>query len=94
MIAMTTEIFDDARMSELLDIERLLETHGYRYHLARMCYFSRTAKRAFSIEFVEEHSLQEIQTLVETPSTNDWIFHFTKPASNWSKQELARALEK
>ena len=95
MIAMTTEILGaQITEDELLNKAELLESRGYRYHFARMCYFNRAVKRVFSIEFFEERSLQEIQTLLETPSTNDWTFHFTKPSSDWCKQELARALEK
>jgi hypothetical protein len=94
VIAMTTEIFDDARMSELLDIERLLESSGYRYHFARMHFVNRAAKRVFSIEFVESHSLQEFQKLLETPATNEWTFYFNEPPSDWVRGELIRILEK
>jgi hypothetical protein len=95
VIAMTTEIFDDARMSELLDIERLLESSGYRYHCENMHFVNRTTKRVFSIEFVESHSLQEIRrVLEEVPATNEWIFHFNKPPSDWGKRDLIQELEK
>lgn len=56
-------------MTELTEKEVLLENSGYRYHFDRMIYFNRAARRAFSIEFVEDHSFQEIQQLVnELPS--------------------------
>jgi hypothetical protein len=94
VIAMTTEIFEDARMTELLDIERLLESSGYRYHCANMHYVNRATKQVFSIEFLEKHSLQEFQKLLEAPLTNEWIFHFNEPPSDWVRGELIRILEK
>jgi hypothetical protein len=82
------------QMSDLTDKEKLLENSGYRYHFDRMIYFNRTVRRAFSLEYVEGHSQQEIQKLLETPATNDWIFHFNETPSDRVKQELAKALEK
>lgn len=82
------------RMTDLTEKEQLLENSGYRYHFDRMIYFSRTVRRAFSLEFVEDNSQQEIQRLLETPATNDWVFHFNKPLSDRVKRELAEALGK
>ena len=36
-----------------------------RYHFDRMIYFNRAARRAFSLEFVEDHSRQELQRNAE-----------------------------
>lgn len=80
-------------MTELTEKEMLLENSGYRYHFDRMIYFNRAARRAFSIEFVEDHSFQEIQQLVnELPAANGWTFHFNEPSSDRVKRELAEAL--
>jgi hypothetical protein len=81
-------------MSDLTEKEELLENSGYRYHFNRMIYFSRAVRRAFSLEFVEDHSRQEIQKLLETPATDDWVFHFNKQLSARIKRELAEALGK
>lgn len=82
------------QMNELTEKEQLLESSGYRYHFDRMIYFSRSVRRAFSLEFVEDHSRQEIQKLLETPATDDWVFHFNESPSDRAKQELAQALGK
>ena len=71
MIAVADEILG-ARMNELLDKEHLLEGSGYRYHFARMIYRNRTTKVAFSIEFIDNHSVQELRKLIETPATGDY----------------------
>lgn len=81
-------------MTELTEKEELLESSGYRYHFDRMIYFNRAVRRAFSLEFVEDHSQQEIHTLLRSPATNEWIFHFNQPLSGRIRQELAEALEK
>jgi hypothetical protein len=82
------------RMTDLTVKEELLENSGYRYHFDRMIYINRAARRAFSLEFVEDHSQQEIQKLLETPATNEWGFHFNEPPSDRVKRELAEALGK
>jgi hypothetical protein len=58
-------------MTELTEKEILLETSGYRYHFDRMIYFNRATRRALSLEFVEDHPLEEIQNLVsQLPAAN------------------------
>lgn len=81
-------------MSDLTEKEDLLESSGYRYHFDRMIYFNRAVRRAFSLEFVEDRSRDEIAELVAMPTTNDWDFHFNSPPSDRVKRELAQALEK
>ena len=80
-------------MTELTEKEGLLENSGYRYHFDRMIYFNRTARRAFSLEFVEDHTYQELQNLVnEPPSANGWSIHFNEQPSDRVNRELAEAL--
>jgi hypothetical protein len=57
-------------MTDLTIKEELLENSGYRYHFDRMMYINRAARRAFSLEFVEDHSQQEIRRLLETPAAS------------------------
>lgn len=82
-------------MTDLTEKEELLEGSGYRYHFDRMIYFNRTARRAFSLEFIEDHSRQEIQKLLnDTPATDAWVFHFNEPPSDRVKRDLAEAFGK
>jgi hypothetical protein len=81
-------------MTDLTEKEELLESSGYRYQFDRMIYCNRAVRRAFSLEFVEDHSQQEIQKLLETPATKEWVFHFNEPPSDRVKRELAEALGK
>ena len=93
MTALANEVLR-TQMTDLTEKEQLLESSGYRYHFDRMIYFNRSVRRAFSLEFVEDHSQREIQKLLETPATNDWVFHFNEPLSDRVKRELAEALGK
>jgi hypothetical protein len=80
-------------MSELTEKELLLENAGYRYHFDRMIYFNRESRRAFSLEFVEDHSFQIIQELLnEPPPAEGWAIHFNEMPSDRVKRELAEAL--
>jgi hypothetical protein len=81
-------------MSELRDKGYLLENSGYDYHFERMIYRNRATKRAFSIEFVEDHSLQEIQKLIDQSPASDWVFHFNQPPPKGLIKNLIEALEK
>ena len=56
-------------MTELTEKEALLENAGYKYHFDRMIYFNRGTRKAFSLEFVEDHSHQEIQQRVGKAAT-------------------------
>jgi hypothetical protein len=93
MIALARRV-SRAQMTDMTEKEHLLENSGYRYQFDRMIYFNRSVRRAFSLEFIEDHSLQEIQSLLEIPATNDWAFHFNRPVSDRVRRELAEALEK
>jgi len=85
----------ETQMTDLTDKEELLEGSGYRYHFDRMLYVNRTARRAFSLEFVEDNSRQEIQRLIDQlPATNDWVFHFNELPSDRLRRDLAEDLGK
>jgi hypothetical protein len=82
------------QMTDLTEKEELLENSGYRYHFDRMIYFNRAARRAFSLEFVEDHSRQEILKLLEAPPEEGWVFFFNAPPSDRVRRDLAEAFGK
>lgn len=80
-------------MTDLTKKEALLEASGYRYHFDRMIYFNRTKRQAVSLEFVEDHSLEEMRDLVDRlPAANGWAFHFNDPPSDRVTRDLADVL--
>ena len=56
---------------------KILHDGGYRYNFDRQLYFNRDTKRAFSVEFIEDHPEDEIAQLVrDEPSRLEWQFFF------------------
>jgi hypothetical protein len=81
-------------MTELTEKEILLESAGYTYHFGRMIYFNRGARKAFSLEFIEDHPHEEIRRLIGEPASQEgWVFYFNEPASEGIKRQLAAALD-
>jgi len=71
----------------------LLRQAGYDYNFERMVYFNRQAKKAFSIEFVDDHDESELATrITEDAGRSGWRFYFNSPPSDTVKQELERTL--
>jgi len=54
--------------------------------------FNRDAKKAFSVEFIEDNSETELKRRIEQMSAADWQFFFNNPPSDAVKRELASVL--
>jgi hypothetical protein len=59
----------------------ILKDNGYRYNIHRMAYINRDAKKVFSIEAIEDHSLEWLSAKIAERSNGDWQFYFTEPQS-------------
>jgi hypothetical protein len=71
----------------------LLRQAEYAYNFDRMVYFNRKAKKAFSVEFVEDHDEDELKRLIrEGAETQGWQFYFNSAPAEAVKRELERAL--
>ena len=67
---------------------------NYRYSFDRDIYFNRNAKKAFSLEFVEDHSEQDlIWRINERAIGKEWKFYFNSGPSESVKRELERVLD-
>ncbi|MGH9600258.1 MAG: hypothetical protein ACRD27_10370 [Terracidiphilus sp.] len=65
----------------------------YRYNFDRDLYVNRAAKKAFSVEFVGDHSEDELrQRIVEHANGNGWTYYFNSPPSEGVKQALDSVL--
>jgi hypothetical protein len=56
----TTRVIDEK--------QQILDDAGYRYHFDRQLYFNRKAKKAFSVEFIEDRSEEEIKQNIQDDS--------------------------
>jgi hypothetical protein len=65
----------------------------YRYNFDRDLFVNRKAKKAFSLEFVDDHREDEIRRRIEaSTSSGGWTFYFNSDPSEGVKRELERVL--
>ena len=66
---------------------------NYRYNFDRDLFVNRAARKAFSIEFVDDHPEEELrQRIEEKTGGNCWTFYFNLPPTESVKRELEREL--
>jgi hypothetical protein len=70
----------------------ILEGAGYAYNFDRALYINRRLKKAFSIEFVEDNTDEEIKARMNQKSDGRWQFYFNSEPSDSVKGELERIL--
>ena len=59
-----------------------------------MLYVHRRQRKAFSVEFLEDHTTEEIQRRIdEEPQAGAWRFYFNGPISEGVLRELRRVLD-
>jgi hypothetical protein len=80
-------------MTTLATKQYLLDSAGYVYDFEREVYFNRTAKKIFSVDFLEDHEGPEIeQSINEKTDGREWRFYFNSPPPESVKREIASAL--
>jgi hypothetical protein len=80
-------------VTELAVKEQLLKEAGYTYKPDREIYINRGVRKAFSIDFIEDHDPNVIARKIhEGTSGNDWTFIFNGEPSDSVKRELATML--
>jgi hypothetical protein len=72
---------------------RILENAGYAYSFDRMIYINRRTKKAFSFEFVDDHSEEVLRSCIDEPTREgEWRFYFNSAPSEAVKRELETVL--
>ena len=65
----------------------------YRYNFDRDLFVNRVARKAFSLEFVDDKPEEEIRLRIgENTNGNGWMFYFNSPPSEGVKRELESVL--
>jgi len=81
-------------MPKLSTKTHLLDGAGYAYNFERMMFINRQAKKAFSVEFVDDQPESKIKSLIQKPNVEaDWLFFTSLPMSEGTKKELKRVLQ-
>jgi hypothetical protein len=71
----------------------MLDESGYSYTFDRQLYINRKTKKAFSVEYVQDHSEDQLlKRIEEDPSGPEWQFYFNLEPSEAVKRELECAL--
>jgi hypothetical protein len=71
----------------------ILDEAGYAYSFDREMYINRKTKKAFSVEFVQDRSEDQIRKYIrERTDGLEWRFYFNLPPSEAVKHELESVL--
>jgi hypothetical protein len=71
----------------------ILRQANYRYNFDRDMYYNRQAKKAFSLEFVDDEDEDVLsQCINEITNGNGWKFYFHSHPSEAVKRELESVL--
>ena len=72
---------------------QILEDAGYAYSIDRLVYVNLKARKAFSVEFIDDNREDELQKCIaEKPEGAGWRFYFTIPPSDGVRRELESVL--
>jgi hypothetical protein len=67
----------------------ILDEAGYAYSFDRQMYINRKTRKAFSIEFVQDHSEDQLSKVIRKHTAGlEWRFYFNSPPSEAVKHEL------
>lgn len=71
----------------------ILKEAEYWYNFDRDIFYNRKAKKAFSLEFVDDHREEELREHIQEPiEGNGWKFYFNVTPSESVKQMLEQVL--
>jgi hypothetical protein len=71
----------------------ILREANYRYNFDRDIYFNRKAKKAFSLEFVDDKSEEVLRQSIQEPTDGSaWKFYFNSDPSEGVKRVLEQVL--
>jgi len=78
----------------LTEKTQILDAAGYRYNYDRMMYINRQAKKAFSVEYIDDNPESEISSRIHEPNdAADWHFYTSLPMSEGTRKELKKVLQ-
>jgi hypothetical protein len=67
----------------------ILRAAGYAYNFDRLAYYNRSAKKAFSVEWVEDHTDKELrEELSKTNNSGEWLVYAEPQPSERVKREF------
>jgi len=79
-------------MRTLATKQHLLADAGYVYNFDGEVYFNRKAKKAFSVEFVEDNDEDKLERCIRQETDGKWLFYFNSPPAEAVRRELETVL--
>jgi hypothetical protein len=70
----------------------ILDDTGYVYNFDRQMYVNRKARKAFSVEFLQDHTENQIEERIARQTDGSWQFYFNSEPSESVRHELERVL--
>lgn len=70
----------------------VLRKAGYVYDFDREVFFNRAARKAFSVEFVEDRAVDQLRRCIRESNRGRWRFYFNTPPSETVREDLELAL--
>jgi hypothetical protein len=71
----------------------ILKEAEYWFNFDQALFYNRKARKAFSIEFVDDKPEEEIRRRIEESNNGTgWTFYFNSPPSEGVRRELERVL--
>jgi hypothetical protein len=77
------------RLTALATKAQILKAGEYAYNFDRGIYYNRQKKKAFSVEFIDDHSSDELERCIREPNREPgWNFYFNSEPSASAKRQL------
>ena len=71
----------------------ILNAEGYRYSFDRQLYVNKETKKAFSVQFIQDHDEEQLQGFIgDRAAGQGWRFYFNSPPSEAVKHDLESVL--
>ena len=72
---------------------QILEDAGYAYSIDRLIYVNLGARKAFSVQFIDDNREDDLQKCIDEKTEGaEWQFYFTTPPSDGVRHELESVL--
>ena len=78
------------------DLERksaLLAAVRFSYDFRRGIYVNRSKKEIVSLEFIDDHTPDELADVISSSESDDWRFYFNAPPTDSLKHQILTAMQ-
>jgi len=81
------------KSAQISDKIALLKKNGYEYLFDRDIFFNNEKRKCFSLEFIEDNSIDYIESILREPGSKEITFYFNYPPSDTVRSEIVKQIE-